>query len=117
MHQDEYNDIDRPKDIDSMIISSINGYNIKESIIMATNMKNHRPEVEQIEYINEGFIILDDVNCITDWINEPKQVLDYHSYNRPFLTKEIIYINNNKLISNEYHITYNYLIGLLYDEF
>ena len=32
MHQDEYNDIDRPKDIDSMIISSINGYNIKESI-------------------------------------------------------------------------------------
>ena len=32
MHQDEYNDIDRPKDIDSMIISSINGYNIKEAI-------------------------------------------------------------------------------------
>ena len=32
MHQDEYADIDRPKDIDSMIISSINGFNIKDSI-------------------------------------------------------------------------------------
>ena len=30
--KDDYGDIDNPKDIDSMIVSSINGYNIKESI-------------------------------------------------------------------------------------
>ena len=30
--KDDYSDIKQPKDIDSMIISSINGYNIKESI-------------------------------------------------------------------------------------
>ena len=32
MKEDEYSDIKKPKDIHSMIISSVNGFNIKESI-------------------------------------------------------------------------------------
>ena len=84
-----------------------NKYNFKENILLATNIKHYRPEIDQIEYINNEFIIFDNVNYIKKWINKSEKITDYYSY-KPFLTKEIIYVHNNKLLLNDLS-KYNYL--------
>ena len=108
----QYNNIDIVKLVSKVYYKSMlfifNKYNIKESILIATCIKNYRPEIDQKEYINEDFIIFDDTCYINDWINKKQNIKNYHSY-LPLLTKEIIYINNNKLISTDHYIEYNYL--------
>ena len=84
-------------------------YNIKENILMATNMKFYRPELDQIEYINNNFIIFDDFSFVNKWLHSSNNVehSSYHSY-QPNVTKEILIIYNNKLIKKGHHIEYNY---------
>ena len=84
-------------------------YNIKENILMATNMKFYRPELDQIEYINNNFKKFDDFSFVNKWLHSSNNVehSSYHSY-QPNVTKEILIIYNNKLIKKGHHIEYNY---------
>ena len=109
----QYHKIDTIKIVSKLFYKSMltifNKYNIKETLLIATNIKCYRPEVEQIEHINNDFIIFDNFNYVNNWINScnDKDRSSYHSY-EPFLTKDIITITNNKLIQNEHIIKYNY---------
>ena len=111
---EEYHKIDIIKVVSKLFYKSMlfiyNKYNIKENIFIATNMKHYRPELDQIEYINNDFIIFDNFSYIYKWIysNNNTDISSYHSY-QPFLTKNIILLNNNKLINNDYIIKYNYI--------
>lgn len=109
----EYNKIDIIKLVSNDFYKSIYyifyKYNIKENILIATNMKYYRPEVDQIEYITNDFIIFDDFKYIDKWINTNNtKSSSYHSYD-PFLTKDILLITNNKLIPTQHVIKYNYV--------
>ena len=85
-------------------------YNIKENILMATNMKFYRPELDQLEYINNNFIIFDDFSFVNKWLHSSNNIehSSYHSY-EPSITKEILIIYNNRLIKEEHFIQYNYV--------
>ena len=84
-------------------------YNIKENILIATNMKFYRPELDQIEYVNDNFIIFDDFSFVNNWLYSLNNIENssYHSY-EPHVTKEILIINNNRLIPEGHFIQYNY---------
>lgn len=107
----QYHKIDSIKIVSKVFYKSMltifNKYNIKETLLIATNMKCYRPEVDQIEHINNDFIIFDNFTYVNNWINSCNSKYSFHSY-APFLTKEILIINNNKLIQDEHHIKYSY---------
>lgn len=91
------------------ILNIIDKYNFKENILIATNMKFYRPELDQIEYVNNDFIIFDDFSYVNNWLHssDNKEHSPYHSY-EPHVTKEILIINNNILIPKRHFIKYNY---------
>ena len=107
----EYHKIDTIKIVSKpfykSMLSIFNKYNIKENILIATNMKCYRPEVDQIEHINNDFIIFDNFNYVNNWIHSSNNKDSFHSY-EPILTKEILIIYNNKLIQDEHYIRYSY---------
>lgn len=85
-------------------------YNIKEDILIATNIKHYRPEIEQIEYITNDFIIFDNFKYVDKWINinNKKNPSSYRSYGA-LITKDILFITNNKLIPTKNIMKYNYV--------
>lgn len=111
---EKYNNIDIVKLVSKkfydLMLYIFNKYNIKENILIATNMKTYRPEVNQIDYINNDFIIFDDLSYINNWLDfsNNKEYLVYHSY-EPLLIKEILFIYNNRLIKEGQFVEYNYL--------
>ena len=108
-----YNKIDSVKVVSKAFYKSMlnvfNKYNIKEDILIATNMKFYRPELDQIEYINNNFIIFDDFSFVNKWLHSSNNI-DYSSYSSygPQVTKEILIINNNRLIPKGNFIQYKY---------
>ena len=97
-------------------------YNIKENMLIATNMKFYRPELDQIEYVNNDFIIFDDFSFVNNWLHSSDNIKhsSYHSY-EPHVTKEILIINNNKLIPKGNFIQYKlnfteYIIYYFYED-
>lgn len=92
-----------------LMLNVFDKYNIKENMLIATNMKFYRPELDQIEYVNNDFIIFDDFSFVNNWLHSSDNIehSPYHSY-EPHVTKEILIINNNKLIQDEHYIRYSY---------
>mgnify|MGYP001488845477 CR=1 FL=1 len=90
------------------MLNIFNKYNIKENILIATNMKFYRPELDQIEYVNNDFIIFDDFSYVSKWLHSSDNIEHYlyHSY-EPYITKEILIIYNNRLMG-EHYIQYIY---------
>lgn len=84
-------------------------YNIKENMLIATNMKFYRPELDQIEYVNNDFVIFDDFSFVNNWLHSSDNIENssYHSY-EPAVTKEILIIDNNRLIPKGHFIQYKY---------
>ena len=111
---EKYNNIDIVKLVSKkfydLMLYIFNKYNIKENILIATNMKTYRPEVDQIEYVNNDFIIFDDFSFVNNWLHSSDNIENssYHSY-EPRVTKEILFIYNNRLIKGGQFVEYNYL--------
>ena len=83
-------------------------YNIKENMLIATNMKFYRPELIQIEYVNNDFVIFDDFSFVNNWLHSSdniEKILHIIVMNLAVQKKEISVIINVRLIPKD--ILYN----------